>query len=364
MTAQPKYIVSSRTNLVLLTSLAITVLILLPRLLLWQRLTPGKFLVETNAADLSLRALYIFLTSIVYFVIHLQTQTARLGFITINYNSFWQRILISIVTFFILHSLLFHFHLILFPPRTNAALFKFLFSINLVITVILTILFAQIFRLLLYNYQMRLSNASLLKANAETKYEVLKNQVNPHFLFNSLNTINSLITTDQQAAVHFVNNMSDVYRYALKSHEVNSISLQEELQFIAAYTEVLKGRYGNKMQIEVQVTNAYQQYRVPPMALQILVENAVKHNVASDNKPLHIRIFTNEAAGLVVTNNRQQRNQPAPSTGLGLQNLNQRCQYLSNHPLVIQQTEASFSVTIPLYSFNELTDHENSNYRR
>jgi two-component system LytT family sensor kinase len=79
---------------------------------------------------------------------------------------------------------------------------------------------------------------------------------------------------------------------------------------------------------------------------------------------LHIRIFTNEAAGLVVTNNRQQRNQPAPSTGLGLQNLNQRCQYLSNHPLVIQQTEASFSVTIPLYSFNELTDHENNNYRR
>ena len=348
MTANPKYIVLSRTNLVLLTSLAITVLISLPRLLLWQRLTPGRFSVGTNVADLSLRALYIFLTSIVYFVIHLQTHTSRIGFITINYNSFWQRILISIVTFFILNPLLFHFHIVLFPPPTNAALFKFLFNINMVITVILTILFAQVFRLLLYNYQMRLTNASLLKANAETKYEVLKNQVNPHFLFNSLNTINSLIATDQQAAVHFVNNMSDVYRYALKSHEVNSIPLQEELQFIAAYTEVLKGRYGNKMQIEVQVTRAHQQYLVPPMALQILVENAVKHNIASHNKPLHIRIFTNEAAGLVVTNNRQQRKQPEPSTGIGLQNLNQRCQYLSNHPLIIQQTETSFSVTIPL----------------
>jgi LytS/YehU family sensor histidine kinase len=195
---------------------------------------------------------------------------------------------------------------------------------------------------------MRLSNASLLKANAEAKYEVLKNQVNPHFLFNSLNTINSLITTDQQAAVHFVNNMSDVYRYALKSHELNSIPVQEELQFIAAYTEVLKGRYGNKMQIEVQVTPAHQQYRVPPMALQILVENAVKHNIASHNKPLHIRIYSNEVAGLVVTNNRQQRLQPEPSTGVGLQNLNQRCQYLSNQTLIIQQTESSFSVTIPL----------------
>lgn len=348
MTAHPKYLVSSRTKLVLLTALAITVLILLPRLLLWQRLAQGRFAAETNVTDLSLRALYIFLTSIVYFVIHLHTNTRKIGFITINYNSFWQRILISIVTFFILNPVLFHFHILLFPPRTNATLLKFLFTINMVITVILTILFAQIFRLLLYNYQMRLSNTSLLKANAETKYEVLKNQVNPHFLFNSLNTINSLITTDQQAAVHFVNNMSDVYRYALKSHEVNAIPLQEELQFITAYTEVLKGRYGNKMHIAIQVTPTYQQYRVPPMALQILVENAVKHNIASYNKPLHIRIFTNEAAGLVVTNNRQQRKQPAPSTGVGLQNLNQRCQYLSNHPLIIQQTEASFSVTIPL----------------
>jgi two-component system LytT family sensor kinase len=264
MTANLKYIVSSRTNLVLLTSLAITVLISLPRLLLWQRLTQGRSSFEPNLAELSVRALYIFLTSIVYFIIHMQTHASRIGFITINYNSFWQRTLISIGIFFILTPLLFHFHIVLFPLRTNTQIFKFLFNINMAITVILAVLFAQIFRLLLYNYQMRLSNASLSKANAETKFEVLKNQVNPHFLFNSLNTINSLIATDQQAAVHFVNNMSDVYRYVLKSHEMNSIPLQEELQFIAAYIEVLKGRYGNKMQIEMHVTSAYQQYRVPP----------------------------------------------------------------------------------------------------
>ncbi len=341
MTANPKYLLISRINLVLLTSLAITVLISLPRLLLWQRLA-------TNGAELSVRALYIFLTSIVYFIIHLQTRIGKIGFITINYNQFWQRTLTSILPFFILNPLLFRFHVFLFPPRTNASLYKFLFNINMVITVILAILFAQIFRLLLYNYQMRLSNASLLKANAETKFEVLKNQVNPHFLFNSLNTINSLIATDRQAAIHFVNNMSDVYRYALKSHEVNSVPLQEELQFIAAYTEVLKGRYGNKMQIDMQINPSHQQYRVPPMALQILVENAVKHNVASHNKPLHIRIYSTEAAKLVVTNNRQQRQQPEPSTGVGLQNLNQRCRYLSNEPLIIQQTESSFSVTISL----------------
>lgn len=335
-------------RLILLTALAITALISLPRLLLLQRIASGKLSFEINLADLLLRALYIFLTSVIFFIIHLHTRTIRIGFININFNSFWQRLLVSIVVFLIIDPLLLRFHLSLFRPHTNEHLFRFLFNINMVITVIMTIMFAQIFRLLEYNYKIRLSNASLLKTNAETRFEVLKNQVNPHFLFNSLNTINSLIVTDQQAAVNFVNSMSDVYRYVLKSHEVNSIQLQEELHFIAAYTHMLKGRYGNKMHIAVDVQPKYLQYRVPPMALQILIENAVKHNIASHSKPLHIQIFANEQAGLVVENNLQKRIDPEPSTGVGLQNLNQRCKYLSNHHLDIRQTKTSFSVTIPL----------------
>jgi len=218
----------------------------------------------------------------------------------------------------------------------------------MVVAVILTILFAQVFRLLLNNYQMRLSNASLLKTNAETRFEVLKNQVNPHFLFNSLNTINSLIVTDQQAAVNYVNNMSDVYRYVLKSHELNSITLDEELRFINAYTHMLKGRYGNKMHIDCSIEASYSQCQLPPMALQILVENAVKHNIASYSKPLHIRIYSSHNNMLVVQNNLQKRADPAPSTGVGLQNLNLRCKYLSNHHLIIQQTETCFTVSVPL----------------
>jgi sensor histidine kinase YesM len=348
MTAQPKYNIPSRAHLILLTALAITALLSLPRLLWLHRKAKMDLLFEPNFADLLLRALYIFLISVLCFIIHLQTRTIKLGFIKIDLNSFWQRLPVCIAAFLITTPLSLHFHKWLFPPPVNVHLFKFLFNINMIMSVIMTILFAQIFRLLLYNYQIRLSNASLLKANAETRFEVLKNQVNPHFLFNAFNTINSLIVTNQQAAVQYVNNMSDVYRYVLKSHEQNAISLQEELRFMEAYINMLKGRYGNKVQIEVKVPAAYNQYQVPPMALQILLENAVKHNIASNNKPLQIRVFTNQEGGLAVVNNLQKRLLTEASTGVGLQNLNQRCKYLSNQDLIIQQTETSFSVTIPL----------------
>lgn len=335
-------------RLILLTSLAITALISLPRLLLLQRIAQGKLSFETTLADLLLRAFYIFLTSVLFFIIHLYTRPIKVSFISIDLNNFWQRLPVSIAVFLIIDPLLLRFHMVLFRPHINEQLFRFLFNINMVIAVIMTMLFAQIFRLLENNYQIRLSNASLLKINAETRFEVLKNQVNPHFLFNSLNTINSLIVTNQQAAVNFVNNMSDVYRYVLKSHEVNTIQLQEELRFITAYTDMLKGRYGNKMHIAINVPASYLQHRVPPMALQILIENAVKHNIATHSKPLHIQIFVNSTARLVVENNLQKRKDPEPSTGVGLQNLNQRCKYVSNYHLVIQQTQTCFSVTIPL----------------
>ncbi|WP_207513601.1 sensor histidine kinase [Longitalea luteola] len=305
-------------------------------------------LFQPNYADLLLRALYIFFIAVLFFIIHLQTRIIKAGFIKIDLNSFWQRLPLSVGVFFITVPLFLQFHKWLFPAPANEQIFRFLFNLNMSMSVIMTILFAQIFRLLIYNYQIRLTNASLLKANAETRFEVLKNQVNPHFLFNAFNTINSLIMTDQQAAVHYVNNMSEVYRYVLKSHEQNAISLQEELHFVEAYINMLKGRYGNKVQFEVNVLPVYNRHKLPPMALQILLENAVKHNIASRSKPLFICIVTTREGGLVVANNLQKRPQTEASTGLGLQNLNQRCKYLSNHDLIIQQTESSFSVTIPL----------------
>lgn len=337
----------------LLTSLAITVFISLPRLAVRFQLGSLHPAREVNWLEFSVRILYLFLTAVLFFSINLQTRRVSIGFVTIDFNKFYQRLLISIVLFFVVDFLLIRFHLALFQPVGTLQVFRFLFNINMAITVTMTILFAQIFRLVFNNYQISQSNAQLLKANAETKYEVLKNQVNPHFLFNSLNTINSLIVTDQQAAVHFVNNMSDVFRYVLKSSDVDMVTVEEELQFLEAYIHMLKGRHGNKLEVHIEVQPAHLYYRLPPMALQILIENAVKHNVVSTSKPLHIHIFSHDDGQLTVSNNWQKRKITEPSTGLGLHNLNQRCKYLSNRDLVIQQTATQFSVTIPLMPVNK-----------
>jgi two-component system, LytTR family, sensor kinase len=353
MIRKAQHAIPSPTSLVLLTSLAITVFVSLPRLAVWLQLGAMNPAMEVNWLDFSVRAVYLFLTAVLFFAINLQTRRISIGFITINFNKFYQRLLISIILFFVVDVVLIRLHLSLFRPVATLQVFRFLFNTNMAIAVTMTILFAQIFRLVFNNYQISQSNAQLLKANAETKYEVLKNQINPHFLFNSLNTINSLIVTDQQAAVHFVNNMSDVFRYVLKSSDVDMVTVEEELHFLEAYIDMLKGRHGNKLKVTKEVQPAHLYYRLPPMALQILVENAVKHNVVSNSKPLHIHIFSHDDDQLTVTNNWQKRKITEPSTGLGLHNLNQRCKYLSNRDLVIQQTTTQFSVTIPLMPVNK-----------
>lgn len=344
--------IPSKTSLVLLTSLAITVFVSLPRLAIWRQ-------VGINWADLSARAVYLFLVSVLFFAVNLQTRRVSIGFITINFNSFVQRLLLSIVLFCITDGLLIRLHLSLFKPIATPQVFRFLFNTNMAIAVTMTMLFAQIFRLVYNNYEISKTNSALLKTNAETRYEVLKHQVNPHFLFNSFNTLNALIVTDQQAAVRFVNNMSDVFRYVLKSNEVDVITLEEELRYIGAYIDMLKGRHGNKLQVKIEVQPEFLYHRLPPMALQILVENAVKHNIVSNSKPLYIDIVTRGEGTLTVSNNLQKRKITEPGTNLGLRNLNQRCQYLSNRDLLIEQSPTHFSVTIPLIAMNkyEVVNH-------
>lgn len=202
----------------------------------------------------------------------------------------------------------------------------------------------------------------LKREHVQTQLDSLKNQVNPHFLFNSLNSLSSLIEEDEAKAQLFVNELARVYRYLLQSNERELTDLKSELSFIKAYFFLLKTRFGDGICLDIQVSEAAQQAMIPPLTLQLLVENAVKHNIVSTARPLNISIYTkvkNESVAangvwreeeeiLVVSNNLQAKTVTVALNRLGLANIDAKYRLLAGKKPIIQQTETTFSVILPL----------------
>ncbi len=171
-------------------------------------------------------------------------------------------------------------------------------------------------------------NKELLKENVVARYETLKSKINPHFLFNSLSTLSALIIKEPKTALEFVSKFSKLYRSIMEHGNDNLVSIQEELQVLDNFVYLKKMRFGDAIQLSIQIAPQYLDDMIPPFALQLLVENAIKHNFISAAKPLYINIsYTGNA--LKVTNNIQPRETPAPSTGLGQQSILERYQYVS-----------------------------------
>jgi sensor histidine kinase YesM len=180
------------------------------------------------------------------------------------------------------------------------------------------------------------------------EFEALKGQVNPHFLFNCFNTLSSLITEDRKQAEVFLDELSKVYRYLLRNNEDGLSSLQTEIRFIDSYYKLLKTRHGEAVILNIDVDKKYEQYLLPSLSLQLLIENAVKHNTLSKAKPLHIDIFTTSGNKLVVSNNIQLRIKKAISHGVGLQNIRSKYELLKQPGFQILDEGANFSVVLPL----------------
>ena len=180
------------------------------------------------------------------------------------------------------------------------------------------------------------------------EFETLKNQVNPHFLFNCFNTLSSLISEDRKQAEAFLNELSKVYRYLLRNNEDGLSTLQTEIKFIESYYRLLKTRHGDAVELSIEVDKKYDQYMLPSLSLQMLVENAVKHNVLSKNKPLLIDIFTTSGNKLVVSNNLQVRTLKGPSNRIGLDNIRAKYELLNHPDFQVLQDKKSFSVVLPL----------------
>ena len=188
-------------------------------------------------------------------------------------------------------------------------------------------------------------------AHVQSQLEGLRNQVNPHFLFNSLNTLNHIVEYENKTvAKNFINQLSKVYRYILDSREEPTIILSEELDFVNAYIAIQRERFLESLKVNIDVPQQYTYKKIIPLSLQLLIENAIKHNIISTKKPLTITIDIDEQNQLIrVTNNLQKKSKVLHSTKVGLENISERYRLVTNEKSVkIDSTDTYFRVSIPL----------------
>lgn len=229
------------------------------------------------------------------------------------------------------------------PPGTT----KFDLHISsLMIIALVSTLYESVF--LYHRWKETILEAEKLKReNIESQLEGLKSQVNPHFLFNSLNTLAYIIPEDSRKAVKFVQKLSKVYRYILEIQDIQLIALEEELHFLNAYNFLLKERFGDNLHISVNVPENCYRLQILPLSLQILFENAIKHNIISKESPLHVDLWV-DSKSICVRNNLQRKPQVISSTQIGLQNIKNRYAYFTKEQVSIQETPDSFLVCLPL----------------
>jgi two-component system, LytTR family, sensor kinase len=187
----------------------------------------------------------------------------------------------------------------------------------------------------------------LEKEKSQVQFDNLKNQLNPHFLFNALTSLNSLIFENQQLASEFLQQLSKVYRYVLQNKNKNFVLLQTELDFIEHYVQLLETRFRGGLKINFKINDEARERAIVPVTLQILIENAIKHNVVDKDKKLTIDVMT-VGDYLIVTNNLQVRKTVEGSNKQGLENLRSLYKFLTDRPLLIEPTEDRFYVKVPL----------------
>lgn len=266
-------------------------------------------------------------------------------------------ILITIIAVTILSEALFALkHLIFDTSRSSQ--FNLLYTFRDLFIAIIVLSTVFIIRNINEKQIIRFENEKLIRENLQSQYESLKNQVSPHFLFNSLTALKTLISDDPKKAMLYLNDLSQVLRYTLQSNENQTVSLYDEMEAAKSYMFLIKTRFNTNLNIVIQIQERYNHYRLPPLAIQTLLENAVKHNEISKRHPLDITIRSTENDSLLVTNTLQEKLSMEPGTGIGLSNLSTQYKLLSGLDIGISRTADLFRVEIPLL---KPTSDEDSN---
>ncbi|MEH6535375.1 MAG: histidine kinase [Psychroserpens sp.] len=326
-------------------ALLVSVLINLPRFLELYDVVGGLGASFTSATiiDIVIRILFLFTYS----------------WIALQFNTNWKHrffnfgkslntifvILTNAILFFITVLSFIFIHQKFADDLMNSSDKGLLYFVYFIILVIL-IFISRILRFQI-THQEDIAEKELLKRQSlQNELSALKNQINPHFLFNSLNSLNSLIRGNEQATT-FVNKLSYMYRYILQSGQQDLVTLDEELKFLNSYIYLIKTRYRDRFSIKIDINDIYLNQDIPTLTLQLLVENAIKHNEISEEKPLEVSIYI-EKDELVVENKIQPRLTFVDSTGQGLANIDKRYTLLKEKQIKISNANNMFRVKLPL----------------
>lgn len=239
---------------------------------------------------------------------------------------------------------------VLIEKRTLQEFFKNEKPANYIVAMVITIVVSLVIHLIYFykNYQEnRVKQEKIIAGTASAQFESLKNQLDPHFLFNSLNVLSSLIEENPENAQKFTTSLSKVYRYVLDQRDKELVTVQEELAFAKTYMNLLKMRFENSITFEIPEHFEQEEAKVVPLSLQLLLENCIKHNIVSEKKPLHIKIYI-ENNELIIENNKQKKEVLRDRKGVGLQNIVNRYAILTNRNVSILETENMFKVKLPI----------------
>lgn len=255
-----------------------------------------------------------------------------------------------------------------FETFFNTENISFYFT-SLIITLVISLFFHAFYFYKLLQ-EKKVTEQKIIAGTASAQFESLKNQIDPHFLFNSLNVLTSLIEEQPDTAQKFTTSLSKVYRYVLEQKDKELVSVEEELNFAKTYMDLLKIRFENSITYQLPEKINNPEAKVVPLSLQLLLENTIKHNVVSETKPLHIRIYE-EDNYLVVENNLQKKEVLQTRKGVGLQNIVNRFNLLTERKIFIEENKEIFKVKIPeltkqitvMETSNTLTETNNSYYR-
>ncbi|MCX6272390.1 MAG: histidine kinase, partial [Bacteroidetes bacterium] len=238
-------------------------------------------------------------------------------------------------------------YLLSIPIKYYDSTFWMSYLYSFIISLIISFIHEGIYFFMLWKFAL-IRTQSLENENLISQFETLKNQVNPHFLFNTFNTLISVIEEDKDQAIEYVQRLSDFFRSILQLRDKTVISVREELELIRNFCFIQKKRYGDNLLVEIKIGETCLDTGIAPLTLQMLVENAIKHNVISTERPLSISISERDTDYIVVRNNLQKRNNPEHGSGLGLENIKKRYHFLSEKNVEVIVSPGNFTVAIPV----------------